>query len=52
MGTAITVTCLAFAVSAAPALAQSQPCANPNALGLARFYLNKLAGRYAIIEYK
>ena len=23
-----------------------------NALGLARFYLNKLAGRYAIIEYK
>jgi len=37
LGTAITVSCLAFAASAAPALAQkAQPCANPGAMGLAR----------------
>lgn len=34
--TAITVSCLAFAASATPALAQATACANPNALGLAR----------------
>src|SRR5712671_3250482 len=35
--TAITVSCIAFAASAAPALAQgTPPCTNPNALGLAR----------------
>ena len=34
--TAMTVSCLAFAASAAPALAQATACANPNALGLAR----------------
>ena len=34
LGTAITVSCIAFAASVAPALAE--PCANPNALGLAR----------------
>jgi peptidoglycan/xylan/chitin deacetylase (PgdA/CDA1 family) len=37
LGTAITVSCIAFAASAAPALAQgTPPCTNPNALGLAR----------------
>ena len=37
LGTAITVSCLVFAASAASALAQAtQPCTNPDALGLAR----------------
>jgi len=34
--TAIRLSCIAFAASAAPALAQGPPCTNPNALGLAR----------------
>jgi hypothetical protein len=37
LGAAITLSCIAFAASAAPALAQgATPCSNPNALGLAR----------------
>src|SRR4051794_13975796 len=37
LGTAITLSCIAIAASAVPALAQAtSPCANPNALGLAR----------------
>jgi hypothetical protein len=37
LGTAITLSCIALAASAVPALAQgTPPCSNPNALGLAR----------------
>ncbi len=36
LGSVLTVSCLAFAASAAPALAQATPCPHPGALGLAR----------------